>query len=314
MAQLNLVLQLQLKKLLAFTLLFSAFNLNAQTIINGSFEESVVPATEAYTNLIIGSSFITGWEVDKGEVDYVWNYWKASEGDYSIDLNGLTTGAIWQTIKTEKDSSYTVTFDLSGNPVGGDVLRVLQVSAGDKTRDIKVMVTGNTQEDMKWKRETLTFTAFDTVTVLRFESLAGEAYGPAIDNVSISKLKEDCNGVLGGTALLDSCGTCLQPDDPKFAIHCNIEAPVLAFSPDHETFKFTLNSSVKHLSMLRIYNRWGEKMYEPSKESLLDNSYGWDGSGVQGGKAPAGTYFYMLEAVLTNGETIELQGTVTLIR
>ncbi len=52
-----------------------------------------------------------------------------------------------------------------------------------------------------------------------------------------------------------------------------------------------------------IYNRWEEEIYRG------DIFRGWDG-----GRAPAGTYFYLVNYVSRNAEPYEKRGTVTLMR
>jgi len=59
-----------------------------------------------------------------------------------------------------------------------------------------------------------------------------------------------------------------------------------------------------------IYNRWGEKIYEWNQ-----NIEGWNGKEQKTGKdCVEGTYFCMVEAVGTNGETIKVTGSVGLYK
>jgi gliding motility-associated-like protein len=83
------------------------------------------------------------------------------------------------------------------------------------------------------------------------------------------------------------------------------------FTPngDNVNDAFTIKAiAVKSMEVM-VYNRWGEKMYNYSGDKPA-----WDGTSAQGGKAPAGTYFYMLKATGFNDKTVERQGTVTLFR
>jgi gliding motility-associated-like protein len=59
---------------------------------------------------------------------------------------------------------------------------------------------------------------------------------------------------------------------------------------------------------LRIYNRWGEKVYETTTIGQ-----GWDGS-YKGELQPTGVYTYSAKVVYLNNHTITKQGNVTLIR
>ncbi len=62
------------------------------------------------------------------------------------------------------------------------------------------------------------------------------------------------------------------------------------------------------LRYMRIYNRWGEKVFETSD---VDN--GWDGT-INGKPQPMGVYVYMVEASQPNGRIFKKQGNVTLLR
>lgn len=60
--------------------------------------------------------------------------------------------------------------------------------------------------------------------------------------------------------------------------------------------------------LFRVYNNWGEKIFESS-----DQSMGWDGK-KNGEDQPLGVYVWTLEADLYNNRTVRLNGDVTLIR
>ena len=59
---------------------------------------------------------------------------------------------------------------------------------------------------------------------------------------------------------------------------------------------------------MRIFNQWGEQV-------ILINSLsqGWDGT-HRGKPQPVGVYVYVLKAVMTDGRTINLKGSITLLR
>ncbi len=69
-----------------------------------------------------------------------------------------------------------------------------------------------------------------------------------------------------------------------------------------------LNRGITSLHYFRIFNRWGNKVFETS-----DLSKGWDGS-YKGTPQPYDVYVYEIEAVANDGSTIHRQGNVTLIR
>jgi len=60
----------------------------------------------------------------------------------------------------------------------------------------------------------------------------------------------------------------------------------------------------------RIFNRWGEKIYEWYGINGI-----WDGRAYPSGKkVPSGQYFYVISAVDINGIAIEKQGNLSLLR
>lgn len=83
-----------------------------------------------------------------------------------------------------------------------------------------------------------------------------------------------------------------------------------AFSPnadDHNDIFRPLVTTSAEISMMRIYNRWGEVVFQSTSE------LGWDGSYL-GTPQPVGTYVYTIEYVDPDGERIKLSGEVNLIR
>lgn len=84
-----------------------------------------------------------------------------------------------------------------------------------------------------------------------------------------------------------------------------------AFSPNGDG----LNDILKPLSVgyreykyFRVFNRWGEQVFETNR--IGD---GWDGTNY-GKTSDIGTYFWMLDAIDKDGNTIKQKGDVTLIR
>lgn len=70
---------------------------------------------------------------------------------------------------------------------------------------------------------------------------------------------------------------------------------------------------LQSISSFRIYNRWGELIFERDNIQLNDESSGWDGT-IKGGKPLPDVYVYVVEGVCDNGSAIDWKGDVTLIR
>ncbi len=64
---------------------------------------------------------------------------------------------------------------------------------------------------------------------------------------------------------------------------------------------------------MRIFNRWGEVVFEKYDMPVNTASVGWDGT-WKGKKANADTYIYQIEIYCQNGELLTYTGNITLIR
>ena len=70
---------------------------------------------------------------------------------------------------------------------------------------------------------------------------------------------------------------------------------------------------LERVKMLRIFNRWGEVVFE-SKDFPVNNAlYGWNGT-YKGRKPEADVYVYQAEVYCDNGEIIKLNGNISLLR
>lgn len=182
-----------LKKILvgaafAATAMLGATASNASVaIINGSFESGINPGT--FTTLANGdNTSITGWTVGGLGIDYIGTYWQADDGVRSIDLSGNNHGSISQLLTgLTIGSVYNVTFALAGNPDGGGSTKVAVASDGGSQAQVFNFVQGgNTKSNMGWTDQVFSFTATNTTANLTFSGTQDDAYGPALDNVSIS--------------------------------------------------------------------------------------------------------------------------------
>ncbi len=98
---------------------------------------------------------------------------------------------------------------------------------------------------------------------------------------------------------------------------CNsyIQAPE-AFTPNGDGTNdfFTVYGEYIATYQIRIFNRWGQEVYESNDVSELNNiSRGWDGT-YKGKKEDIGTFAYVIEATDLDGKKLMKKGNVTLIR
>jgi choice-of-anchor C domain-containing protein len=169
-------------------------------LLNGSFEIGPPPFDNEDIDIPAGSTDILGWTILGGGVDLLEEPWDVSDGLRAIDLDLRSPGGIEQTFATMAGLTYGLTFDLSGNPHGGSLLKHLLVSVGDTSLEYLFDSTGQARDQLLWQTITLSFLALNDSTTLRFESLsaADSSYGALIDNVSVTPVPEPSTLLLIG--------------------------------------------------------------------------------------------------------------------
>lgn len=138
-----------------------------------------------------------------------------------------------------------------------------------------------------------------------------------------------------------SCNTCLNPVatmtvnttynidvKSKHGCRASDSVTILLYCENSQVFvpnSFTPNGDgqndlfyprgvgVKAVKTFRIYNRWGELLFERDNIMLNDADNAWDGS-YKGGIPKPDVYVYIVEALCYTGEDIFIKGDVTIIR
>ncbi|MFD0978722.1 DUF642 domain-containing protein [Tropicimonas aquimaris] len=158
---------------------------------NGGFEAPTLDPSARW-KVYGASDRIGSWIVDAigsgGGVDQVSSsWWAASEGDYSIDLNSTDAGGVSARMDgLSAGSSYTVSFDMSGNPGGVQGVKELITYINyDRIRSFYYDTTGNSRRNMNWTTMSFKFTAAATVQYVSFVSAISGTQGAAIDNVRV---------------------------------------------------------------------------------------------------------------------------------
>jgi gliding motility-associated-like protein len=88
------------------------------------------------------------------------------------------------------------------------------------------------------------------------------------------------------------------------------------FSPNgdgNNDIFYPRGTGLDRAKVLRIFNRWGEIVFEKYDMPINVASVGWDGT-WKGKKADAGVFVYQLEIYCKNGELLSYNGNITLIR
>ncbi|MEI6949270.1 PKD domain-containing protein [Paraflavisolibacter sp. H34] len=111
---------------------------------------------------------------------------------------------------------------------------------------------------------------------------------------------------------------CTNSDEVSVAVVCtggNLFLPN-TFSPNgdgrNDVF-YPRGSGISNIRSLKVYNRWGELVFERRNFNSNDASSGWDGT-YKGKKLAPDTFIYFCEAVCSNNEVLPYKGDVTLLR
>ncbi|MGC8634920.1 MAG: choice-of-anchor C family protein [Candidatus Limnocylindrales bacterium] len=168
---------------------------------NGGFANPNDYSVGSYVTLGAGygsATAIPGWTVTSGNIDWIGSLWQSADGDgYSLDMSGFEPGAISQTFDTMPNATYFVSFSLSGNPYASTDPSL--TSPSDKTLTVSATgaapgyyayntsTAGNSTSDMKWATEGYSFVATSSSTTLTFTSTTAGAFGPALDNVTVTQ-------------------------------------------------------------------------------------------------------------------------------
>lgn len=111
---------------------------------------------------------------------------------------------------------------------------------------------------------------------------------------------------------------CLASDSVTIHLYCD-ESQIFipnAFTPNNDGENdvfYPRGNGVSIIKAFRIYNRWGEVLFERTGISINDALNAWDGSYKGGGPRPD-VYVYIVDAVCETGEPLFIKGDVTIIR
>jgi len=111
---------------------------------------------------------------------------------------------------------------------------------------------------------------------------------------------------------------CMTFDD--VTVRVKLERPVFEpniFTPNedgiNDIFTIFTNRAGKSLDVLRVYDRWGNRVYEGLDLELNNPTVGWDGI-FNGQSAQQGVYAWYAEVTFIDNVSVEYKGSVTLNR
>jgi gliding motility-associated-like protein len=113
-------------------------------------------------------------------------------------------------------------------------------------------------------------------------------------------------------------GGCVSTDEVIITVICNDGSIYIpnTFSPngDGSNDVFFPRSSVNFtVKTFRVFNRWGQMIYQRENFSSNSSADGWDGT-FNGVKLTPDVYVYSMEVTCGSGAVIPIKGNVTLIR
>jgi gliding motility-associated-like protein len=88
-----------------------------------------------------------------------------------------------------------------------------------------------------------------------------------------------------------------------------------AFSPDGDGVNdklYVMGTGIRIVKSFRIFNRWGQLVFEKAGFNANDPAYGWDGK-VRGVAATNDVFVYTCEVVCENGTSFTYKGNVGII-
>ena len=111
---------------------------------------------------------------------------------------------------------------------------------------------------------------------------------------------------------------CISSRDITLLVVCNNKNFFIpnTFSPNNDGANdrfYPRGTGLDRIQALRIFNRWGELVFEKRNFPANDAPSGWDGT-FKGKPASTDTYIYMIDIICENANIITYKGNVTLIR
>lgn len=111
---------------------------------------------------------------------------------------------------------------------------------------------------------------------------------------------------------------CKASDSVTLFLFCNSRQAFLpnAFTPngdgENDVF-YPRGAGLSLIKSFRIYNRWGELLFERTNIQVNDAANAWDGSYL-GDRPIPDVYVYVVDAVCSTGQPVMIKGDVTIIR
>ncbi len=120
------------------------------------------------------------------------------------------------------------------------------------------------------------------------------------------------------TIRVENSGGCVTLDSIRIIVTCdgkNLFVPN-TFSPNGDGMNdwfYVQGKGLSTIQSMRVFNRWGQLVFEKRNFSPNVEQDGWDGN-FNGKKAPSDVYIYTIEVICENSQVVAYNGNVALIR
>jgi len=120
------------------------------------------------------------------------------------------------------------------------------------------------------------------------------------------------------TVVVTSGFGCIATDSMKVNVRCDGLQLWLpnTFTPNadnHNDRFYPHGKGISNVTRFRIYDRWGELIFDRSNMPVNDRDAGWDGT-YKNQQLKPDVFVWVISATCTNGEPLELKGDISLIR
>jgi gliding motility-associated-like protein len=117
---------------------------------------------------------------------------------------------------------------------------------------------------------------------------------------------------------VSNAGGCVNEDKITISVNCGAENVFIpnTFSPNGDGVNdvfYIRGTGITEINYFRIFNRWGQLVFERKIAPLNTPFAGWDGT-LNGIVLPPDVYVYMVDVNCDNGKTTTLKGDITLVR
>jgi gliding motility-associated-like protein len=189
------------------------------------------------------------------------------------------------------------------------------------TDTISQPITVNPLPEIKGPREistpvgipiTIPFTYSDNVTTWAWTPAENLDCNTCANPVATLTFKQEYRVTVTDT------NNCMSSDSILIITICNDKNYFIpnTFSPNGDgvnDYFYPRGSNLYNIQSLRVFNRWGQVVFERKNFPANDATLGWDGN-FNGRPAPADAYVYIAEVICNNAQVVALHGDVTLVR